>query len=215
MIPRTARKFETTLLSYSRQRLPRPARYSTPSKPANAPAVAHAFAPVPELPTFMAPSASSLRQVGDDVTSHENNLESFLRRQQPLTIIPPPLPDDVGKRNTSGQFEHYIDTPTQDQLAVIQACLHSLHDVPRAKDMFERMRSLRHGDSILETKLYNSFLHAYLRMADEKDSGNRKMWIEDLWSLYQVMETGYERVEPNESTYAIVLLAWHKCVLRT
>ncbi|KAH7922517.1 hypothetical protein BV22DRAFT_966565, partial [Leucogyrophana mollusca] len=139
MLPRTsARTLETTLVSYSRQRLPRPARlYSTPSKRANAPASAFAQVqlPHPEYPSYMAKG----REIPKDESLHfVNDMQGFLRRRTPYTILPTPLPDD--KTSALNNF-YFTDSPTQDQLAVMDACLHNSYDVPRAKSVFERLRA--------------------------------------------------------------------------
>ncbi|TFK37583.1 hypothetical protein BDQ12DRAFT_591021, partial [Crucibulum laeve] len=139
MISRAARRFETTLLS-SRQSLPRPARlYSTPSKKRDAPALATAQVPRPDYPAFLTPSSSEQygQQQQKSPAGFYNELESFLNRPMPYTIIPTPLPHD----RTSEQHEHwYADTVTQDLAAVMDACLHNLYDVPRAMGIFERLR---------------------------------------------------------------------------
>ncbi|KAG2159045.1 uncharacterized protein EDB93DRAFT_1053847, partial [Suillus bovinus] len=122
-------------LSYSRQRLSRPARlYSTPTKTANAPASAFAQVPLPhpEYPSLLAQR---------EVTATANYLvamNGFLKRRTPYTILPTPLPDD---RASALNSFYFTDSPTQDQLAVMDACLHNLYDVPRAKQIFEQLRS--------------------------------------------------------------------------
>ncbi|KAI6030316.1 hypothetical protein EDC04DRAFT_2546612, partial [Pisolithus marmoratus] len=142
MIPRTTtRRLETTLLSYSRQRLPRPYRlYSTPSKKSNAPASAFAQVqvPRPNFPAYlyrdpMAGDASGSGSGGNTL----NDMQGFLNRGTPYTILPSPLPGD---RASSLNNFLFPDSPTQDQLAVMHACLHNLYDVPRAKQVFERLR---------------------------------------------------------------------------
>ncbi|KZT65063.1 hypothetical protein DAEQUDRAFT_677456, partial [Daedalea quercina L-15889] len=129
MLSRSARRLETTLLSCSRQSLPRPARlYSTPSKRANAPALATAFAPPEEAyPAYMPP--------GEGSWQHE--METFLRRQTPYTILPPP-PADGNQKGLQAIL--FSDTPTQDQISIVGACLHNMYDVPRAKKIFDDLR---------------------------------------------------------------------------
>ncbi|KAI9457403.1 hypothetical protein HD554DRAFT_1991576, partial [Boletus coccyginus] len=138
MIPRnSARRLETTLVSYPRQRLPRPARlYSTPSKRANAPAAAFAQLQVPH------PDVLRFTKQKDPMTeegmSFVNDMRGFLHRRVPYTILPTPLPDQSHSTALSTYF--FPDSPTQDQLAVMDACLYNLYDVPRAKQVFERLR---------------------------------------------------------------------------
>lgn len=202
MLPRTARKLETTLVSYSRQRLPRPARYSTPSKRANAPALQHAYAAQPEYPAFM--PALQTPQAGDDAPLG-TDMEGFLQRRQNLTIMSALPPDD-----TLAGREYYTDTPTQDRLALMDACLYNLNDVPRAKIIFEQLRVDTATAKSLPVKLYNSLLHAYLRMAEDKDSDNRVYWVDEMWLLFRAMEDGSAKMRPTENTYALMVLSWQK-----
>ena len=129
MIPlstRAARKrTETTLLSYSRQRLPRPARlYSTPTKRASSPTFDAITPSLPDsYPAFLPahpklPDSAGVLQ-GDPST---NDMRSFLRTRTPYTILPQPLPQ--GKRSELNDF-YYTDSPTRDLIAVMDACLHN------------------------------------------------------------------------------------------
>ncbi|KAF8229392.1 DNA/RNA polymerase [Tricholoma matsutake] len=47
-------------------------------------------------------------------------------------------------------------------------------------------------------------------MAGIKDVSNRHYWVESAWEIYDVLESGTEKHQPNASTYAIMLLAWHR-----
>ena len=196
MIPRTVRRLETTLLS-SRQSLPRPARlYSTPTKRANAPALATASLPYHPSEFPLEPRRIPL---GDE-------LSSFLKRNAPYTILPTPLPTD-----SSSELNDYwyTDSATQDLIAVMDACLHNLYDVPRAKTIFESLRQ-KPGNPLLSTRVYNAFLEAYINMAAGRQL--KRVWLEFAWELYHVMESGTEQFVPNASTYALMLLAYHRSV---
>ncbi|TFK67999.1 DNA/RNA polymerase [Pluteus cervinus] len=210
MIPRAANRLETTLL-LSRKSLPRPARlYSTPSKRANAPAFATAQVPRPDFLPYLSQQAQTQRPSPrwDNVPPSEfaKQLESFLNRATPYTILPPPLPTD---RSSEVNDFWYTDSTTQDHLAVMDACLHNLYDVPRAQSIFERLRE-KVGNPVLSTTVYNAFLEAYLKMAATKESTARAFWVGLAWDLYEVMESGKEKVFPNAGTYATMLLAWHR-----
>ncbi|KAH9919050.1 DNA/RNA polymerase [Fomitopsis serialis] len=195
MISRSARKVETTLLSCSRQSLPRPARlYSTPSKRANAPALATASAPPEPFPAYM-PSSSAHSQ---------HDMEDFLRRRTPYTILPTPPLNATAKDLRTILF---TDTPTQDLIAVVGACLHNLYDVPRAKSIFDDLRN-SDKSSLLDVRMYNSMLDAYLEMARAKDATDPEMWIDEAWALYGVVEDGSAQIQPTANTYAYMLAAW-------
>ncbi|KAF8550660.1 hypothetical protein OG21DRAFT_1391305, partial [Imleria badia] len=114
-------------------RLPRPAQlYSTPSMP-----------PLPHLPSSRTPSGDfsfyNTKGPPDSITSGEggisfvNDMHGFLHRR-----VPTPLPDQSHSTPLSTYF--FLDSPTQDQLVVMDACLYNLYDLPRAKQIFERLR---------------------------------------------------------------------------
>ncbi|EIW56832.1 uncharacterized protein TRAVEDRAFT_127839, partial [Trametes versicolor FP-101664 SS1] len=130
MIPLTRRNAArgASLVSYTRQSLPRPARlYSTPTKRLDAEAVPSPAGLSMEYPPFMPSSSSSIH----------NDMHGFLRRPAQYTILPTPLPADAADETHQHLF---TDSPTQDRIAVMDACLHDLHDVPRAKEIFELLR---------------------------------------------------------------------------
>ena len=207
MFPLTARRLETTWLPYSRQSLPRPARlYSTPSRRNNAPASALATQPHAGYPEFM-PTVEKRRP---ELFPQTSDMKSFLGRRIPYTILPTPLPDD---RSSPLNEMYFIRSPTQDLLSVMGACLHNLYDVPRAKQIFERLRKSDIGVTLLDARQYNAFLNAYVEMAATKDVENRARWLEDAWSLFDVMERGTEKVLPTAGTYAVMLLSWLRYVL--
>ncbi|RPD76822.1 DNA/RNA polymerase [Lentinus tigrinus ALCF2SS1-7] len=201
MIPLTRRN-AARAVSYSRQSLPRPARlYSTPTKKLLAQESVSSSGTLQEFPPYMAqPSASGSRPLAVAEDMHD-----FLHRRSPYTILPTPLPDDVATPTTDYFF---ADSPTQDAVAIMDACLHGLQDVPRAKEMFERVRVARQGDPILDSRVYNLMLEAYLEMATNREEINRANWLEDAWSLYYDMEHGTDSVDPTANTYAIMLQAW-------
>lgn len=204
MIPRNStRRLETTLVSYSRQRLPRPARlYSTPSKKANAPA-AFAQLQLPTPDTFRFTTQKD--PLTDEGLSFVNDMRGFLHRRVPYTILPTPLPDQSNSTALNTYF--FPDSPTQDQLAVMDACLYNLYDVPRAKQIFERLRKSIPAESLLEARIYNAFLEAYVEMASIKEPNDGALWAEEAWSLYEAMENGSENIHPTAQSYAIMLLA--------
>jgi len=214
MIPLSTRaarkKTETTLLSYSRQRLPRPARlYSTPTKRASAPAfdtitpslsdTYPAF--LPAHPKFVE-STGSIQ--GDSSTS---DMHTYLRTRTPYTILPPPLPQD---KHSGLNDYYYIDSPTRDIIAVMDACLHNGYDVPRAKAIFDDLRSKR-AEQILHPRLYTAFVQAYLDMAI-KEPEKRSLWVEDVWILLDSLFSGHEKVAVTTGAYALALVTWLRCV---
>ena len=102
----------------------------------------------------------------------------------------------------------FPDSPTQERIAIMDACLHGLHDVPRAKGVFEELRQSMPGDHLLETRMYNTFMETYLEMATNREQISRANWLEDAWALYDDMEHGQEKVNPTATTYALMLQAW-------
>ncbi|KAF9522502.1 hypothetical protein CPB83DRAFT_911296 [Crepidotus variabilis] len=126
----------------------------------------------------------------------------------------------------------YTDSKTIDMSGIIDACLHNLYDVQRANDVFKRLRTQlvtlpvaapsstdmdsrsQPPPSIITASLYNSFIHAYVGMA-QKDEFQREYWLEQAYSLYDVLETGAEGVESNAQTYAVMMSLWWKLKSRT
>ena len=214
MIPLSTRavrkRTETTLLSYSRQRLPRPARlYSTPTKRASSPAFDAITPSLPNsYPAFLPahpklPDSVGVLQ-GDPSTS---DMRSFLRTRTPYTILPPPLPQ--GKHSELNDF-YYTDSPTRDLIAVMDACLHNGYDVPRAQEIFNDLRAKR-SEHVLHPRLYTAFVEAYLDMA-LKESEKRSLWVEDAWTLLDSLFSGNEKVPVTAGAYALALIAWLRCV---
>ena len=196
----TTKSLETTLLSYSRQALPRPARlYSTPSTARRNGYLAQSLPAQPELPPYMSKPKGL-----NDATPPED-MHSFLKRNSSYTILPTPLPTDQSSHLNDLYF---TDSHTQDLLAVIDACLYNLYDIPRAKQIFERLRKSSKAEAVLDIRLYNSLLEAFIAMATSKDLSNKLVWLEDAWILFDSMETGMEVAAPNATTYALMLVAW-------
>ncbi|KAJ3863965.1 hypothetical protein EV359DRAFT_17550, partial [Lentinula novae-zelandiae] len=134
MIPRAAKRLETTSL-LSRQGLPRPARfYSTPSRKSSAPAAATQQVPQSSYPSFFP-------RAGKDAVSHNfpTDMENFLKNPPRYTLLPTPLPS-ISTTASTKNSTWLVDSATQDSLAVIDACLYQLFDVPRAKGIFDRLR---------------------------------------------------------------------------
>ncbi|THH14382.1 hypothetical protein EW146_g5951 [Bondarzewia mesenterica] len=197
------RKLETTLLSYSRQRLPRPARlYSTPTKRASFPSVTTPPPAPEEFPAFLG-TPQSAAPAGAEL--EKSDMVSFLRKATPYTIIPTPLPMD---QQSAANDMYFTDSPTQDLLAIMDACLHNLYDVRRARQIFDNLRVKRTGDPVLSARLYNSFIEAYLIMASDKEPTKRALWVEDVWVLIDVMLKGSEKVNPTAGTFALALSTW-------
>src|ERR1700722_6632907 len=201
MIPRAARRGEKT---YCRKTLPRPARfYSTATKRNDFPALATQKT----LPSADYPLLKPTFEKSTDTPLFPGDMQSFLKRGTSYTLLPTPLRTD--RSSTVNDF-YFTDSHTQDLFAVICACLHNLYDVPRAKQIFARLRSTKTSDPLLVPQLYNSFLETYLNMATTKNTDESERWIYDAWVLYNSMEKGTEGVSPTAGTYAVMLLAWSR-----
>ncbi|KAF9078309.1 hypothetical protein BDP27DRAFT_1378803 [Rhodocollybia butyracea] len=132
-------------------------------------------------------------------------MELFLQTPPRYTVLPAPVPIQSPSQKNATWL---TDSATQDSLAVMDACLYQSFDVPRAKGIFERLRREAAGTHILDVRVYNAFLEAYIDMAKSKASDNREFWIECAWELFDNMESGREKVEPSAGSYATMLLAW-------
>lgn len=141
----------------------------------------------------------------------DGTLTSFLRRraQEPLTIIPIPLPDDVTSSTPLHDY-FFPDTRSQDLIAIMDTCLNDCYDVPRARDIFESTRKRnKKVKYLLNTQTYNKFLLAYTEMASRHEQ-HREEWLREAWLLFTKMENNEERVIPNAETYIIMTLTWHR-----
>ncbi|EMD32823.1 hypothetical protein CERSUDRAFT_26701, partial [Gelatoporia subvermispora B] len=128
-------------------------------------------------------------------------MQGFLRRRVPYTILPTPLPAEGGSSALHDLY--FTDSPTQDLVSVMDACLHNLYDVPRAKEIFEQLRSEGRGEMLLDARVYNSLIDAYIQMASAPETQQREMWLESAWELYNEMESGRDKVRPTANTYAL------------
>ncbi|KAJ3929955.1 MAG: DNA/RNA polymerase [Lentinula lateritia] len=133
-------------------------------------------------------------------------MENFLKNPPRYTLLPTPLPS-ISTTASTKNSTWLVDSATQDSLAVIDACLYQLFDVPRAKGIFDRLRRDAVG-KLLEVRMYNAFLEAYVNMGMSKAADNREFWIDCAWELFTTMEAGQEKVEPSAGTYATMLKAW-------
>ena len=136
--------------------------------------------------------------------SWQHQMEDFLRRQTPYTILPTPSP---AAKQKELQAMLITDSATQDLISIVGACLHNLYDVPRAKQVFDDLRTSRQN-VLLDVRMYNSLLGAYLEMARAKDTEDAEYWIDEMWALYEDMTNGDTHIHPTVSTYALMLLAW-------
>ena len=207
----TSRGIGSTLLSYSRQSLPRPERFlSTTAWRQQSAALASASIPASDDHVLHVKPTNL--QNGSQVAGGSERKESmgeFLQRQTSYTILPTPVPADVHDPLNALVFP---STPVQDSLSVIDACLHNCYDVNRAQYVFDRLRSSSSGDGVLQTRVYNMFLEAYLNMAraefQQDDITEPAKWLRKSWELFESMEDGREKVSPNAATYAIMLKTW-------
>lgn len=94
-------------------------------------------------------------------------------------------------------------------MSIMDACLHNLYDVPRAKVIFEQLRQ-NDTKSLLEIGVYNAFIEAYYGMAIQKDRDNSQQWLDNIHDLYQILESEVENTAPNKVTYGLMLRAWQQ-----
>ncbi|CAE6354241.1 unnamed protein product [Rhizoctonia solani] len=127
-------------------------------------------------------------------------------RSQPLTLLPTPLPEDMPQNE---QF--FPSSKKQQSLAVIAACLRDLYDVPRAEEIFHRLREEADtGASVMTIDTYNAMLLAYAQLQAEGThlvEPIRAQWAEKLWNLWQVLVQEKDRVALNATSMAIAFLA--------
>ncbi|CAE6492233.1 unnamed protein product, partial [Rhizoctonia solani] len=148
------------------------------------------------------------QQAPQAVQSHQNKQIRRMEeiRAQPLTLLPTPLPDDMPQNE---QF--FPSSKKQQSLAVIAACLRDLYDVPRAEEIFNRLREeAETGASVMTIDTYNAMLLAYAQLQAEGTQlvePIRAQWAEKLWSLWQIIVEEKDRVALNATSIAIAFLA--------
>ncbi|CAE6461591.1 unnamed protein product [Rhizoctonia solani] len=127
-------------------------------------------------------------------------------QRQPLTLLPTPLPEDLPQNE-----QYFPSSKKQQSLAVIAACLRDLYDVPRAEEIFNRLRGeAETGASVMTIDTYNALLLAYAQLQAEGTplaEQVRAQWAEKLWNLWQVLVSESDRVALNETSMAIAFLA--------
>lgn len=156
------------------------------------------------------PSSGPAQGSSSQAREEYADLESFVSRKVPYTTIPDPLPQDRTSQSSPLHDLYFYDSATQDQVSVMEACLHNLHDVYRAKQVFEQVRGTNKVSGLLEVGTYNAFLDAYLEMATTRDVSKRSLWLEDTCALYEEMESDRSTVKPNAHTYATMFRLYHR-----
>lgn len=121
-----------------------------------------------------------------------------------MVVLPTPLPSDIPSTLENSQW--FLDTQTQERLAVMEACLHNLFDVPRATGIFNTLRADPNSAQIIEPRIYNTFLEAYIESATRKANSARSSWIQKAVKLFQDIEESKGLTTPG--TYATMLLGW-------
>lgn len=143
----------------------------------------------------------------------DDSLNAFLRKraQEPITILPVPLPSDVTTSSPLHDY-YYSDNRSQHLLAIMDTCLNDCYDVPRAREIFEATRTnakLRH---LLKVGMFNKFLQSYGMMAMEHER-HRVDWLKEAWMLFDRMEQNKENIAPNAETYIMMLLLLMRYVI--
>ncbi|KAF7345060.1 DNA-directed RNA polymerase [Mycena venus] len=146
--------------------------------------------------TAAPPRAPSKAYAAAAVAMRRDDLQTFLKRTPSYAIIPPPLPQDYTSEANDFWFS---DSSTQELMAVMNTCLYNLYDVPRAKGIFDRLRS--QSSAALDSQVVNAMLEAYLKMGAQSEPD---YWIEAVWELADAT------IEPTTKTYAILFLAMHR-----
>ncbi|KAF7313242.1 DNA-directed RNA polymerase [Mycena kentingensis (nom. inval.)] len=146
--------------------------------------------PIPPQRPYAAAAALVVRR---------DELGSFLRQPTSIDILPPPLPQH---HRSTRPPDWFSDPTTQEMMSIMDACLHNLYDVPRAKSIFDRLRS--QGNSAIDARVIDAMLEAYLKMGANK--AETDYWLESLWELYDAAR----EIESTPASFAVALLALHR-----
>ncbi|KAJ7260885.1 hypothetical protein B0H12DRAFT_1106881 [Mycena haematopus] len=142
------------------------------------------------------PRASSRPYATAAMAMRRDDLQNFLQRPQTYAIIPPPLPQEYTSEANDYWFS---DSTTRELMAVMNTCLYNLYDVPRAKGIFDRLRS--QSSAALDEQVVNAMLEAYLKMAAQSEPD---YWIDASWELADAT------IDPTSRCYALMFLAMHR-----
>jgi hypothetical protein len=217
MLKATQNRSKSRILSsplvISGSRFPQRRHLASPSKPVNAAAAALRK---PKTLSYSIPNSHVVHHPSDYALNDTQRLEmrSFLR-QKPLIILPTPRPPKYSAPSTSEYHKFFPETVTLDKFAIMHACLKNNLDVPRAHQLFTEARKHDKLKPLLDTQAYNAFLTGYFDFAEEQEQAglNATMWRDQAWKLYSSMEEAVEGVEPDLSTYTIMLRAISRSVI--
>ncbi|KAF7331179.1 DNA-directed RNA polymerase [Mycena sanguinolenta] len=142
------------------------------------------------------PRALSRGHAAAAMAVRRDDLQNFLQRQPTYAIIPPPLPQEYTSEANDYWFS---DSNTRELMAVMNTCLYNLYDVPRAKGIFDRLRS--QSSAALDEQVVNAMFEAYLKMAAQSEPD---YWIDACWELADAT------IEPTARCYALMFLTMHR-----
>ena len=61
---------------------------------------------------------------------------------------------------------------------------------------------MKQGEQLLETRMYNTFIDAYISLASCCETMHRGNWVEDAWLFYDAMECESAHVRSHSSGVA-------------
>ncbi|KAG8812035.1 DNA-directed RNA polymerase, partial [Serendipita sp. 399] len=117
------------------------------------------------------------------------------------------MPPKVSYPRAGNQYMFFPDTPSLDKLAIMEACLAGFLDVRRAHQLFNDAMEDPKLCYLLDTKVHNTFLRAYIDYAlhIEQQGDAADFWRSQFWALYKKMSTKGYHARPNANTYTIML----------
>lgn len=159
-------------------------------------------------------AAAALRRKPLETFEAERSLRD-VRCPVPHTILPTPQPLSEPSQSFE-QSRYFPDSGSIALLAIMDACLTNLYDVPRAHQLLTTLRQQSNSTTILDVRIYNRFLRAYFEYAesDTAKKKNAEQWRREAWRLHDLMCQGKEPAVPNEHTNAIMVWGLLKYVNR-
>jgi hypothetical protein len=133
------------------------------------------------------------------------NIPKDLRAPEFLTVLPTLLP--VREQDAAEHQRYFPDSSLMGLMAIVDACLANLHDIPRAQSLFADLRLDRKAANFMDVRVFNRFLHAYFSSAESPDTLSREAekYRMQAWELYKSMVGNNERAVPNPHTGALML----------
>ncbi|KAF5356322.1 hypothetical protein D9756_003673 [Leucocoprinus leucothites] len=131
--------------------------------------------------------------------SNDVSLTRFLVRDRRSAVLPPPPPTSPIPKENAWLTDVDVDPG---EYEIMDGRLHDLYDAGHVKAIFSQLRE-RETSTLLETGVYNALIEMHFGMATQKELENQDSWLGEVFDLYEILDSGAERVAPHSITYRL------------